>query len=315
MKKISVVIPVYNGEHFIKRCIDSILNQTYTNWELVIVDDGSTDSTVDILEEYQNKDDRINYYVQNNNGAGSARNLGMSYVSGEYLVFVDSDDWIEPQYFEKLSLCKDDVVFIDVNRISNGKKTTEFMSGFEGLDKDSLIRCQMTGCMPWGGWRKAVKLSLIKENKIRYSEHKVGEEAIYSFCVLYYSDSIRFLKDRFYNYEIREGSLSQSYNLDPWWDVCVALMKYIKKLNCYEIYANTINSFMCVGTVIALNRYAKNLSWPEYKQISKRIILRLDKATDPNYYIDKKHISKKMRMLIPMMRFPLFMFIVSRVYK
>ena len=315
MKKISVVVPVYNGEHFIKRCIDSILSQTYTNWELVIVDDGSTDSTVDILEEYKNKDDRIRYYTQENKGAGSARNLGIDYILGEYLVFVDADDWIAPQYFEKLSLCKDDVVFIDANRISNGKKTTEFMSLFEGLDKDNLIRCQMTGYMPWGGWRKAVKVSLIKENKIRYSEHKVGEEAIYSFCVLQHSDSIRFLKDRFYNYEIRKGSLSQSYNLDPWWDVCIALKKHIKKMNCYEIYADTINAFMCVATVITLNRHAKNLSWKEYKKISKKIILRLDKAIDQKYCIDKKHISKKIRMLIPMMRYPLFMFIVSRVYK
>lgn len=100
--KISLIVPVYNVASYLERCLISIQNQTYTNLEVLCVDDGSTDGSSDILDEIAQKDKRIRVFHQQNKGTGAARNLALQHVSGEYIGFVDSDDWIEPNMFEML---------------------------------------------------------------------------------------------------------------------------------------------------------------------------------------------------------------------
>ncbi len=94
--KISLIVPVYNGEKTIEKCINSILNQTYRNIEVIIIDDGSTDNTYEICKNMQNKDNRIQLIKQNNKGPSLARNVGIEYAQGKYIQFVDADDWLEP---------------------------------------------------------------------------------------------------------------------------------------------------------------------------------------------------------------------------
>ena len=99
---ISIVIPVYNTSNELPRCLDSILSNTYTSLELICVNDGSTDNSLDILSDYATKDDRVKVISQENAGVSEARNTGMRYATGDYIAFVDSDDWVHPQYFECL---------------------------------------------------------------------------------------------------------------------------------------------------------------------------------------------------------------------
>ena len=102
MEKISVIIPVYNGERYLNECIDSIVNQTYSNLEIIIVNDGSQDKTDEICLEYAKADDRICYIKKSNAGVSSARNFGIENATGEYIAFIDADDYIASNYFEKL---------------------------------------------------------------------------------------------------------------------------------------------------------------------------------------------------------------------
>lgn len=102
MPKVSVIIPVYNGEKYLRQCLDSICAQTYSDIEIIIVDDGSTDTTPDILKDFREKDPRIRVFSQENKYAGVARNMGMSHATGEYLLFIDADDYIEPEAIEAL---------------------------------------------------------------------------------------------------------------------------------------------------------------------------------------------------------------------
>ena len=102
MYKLSVIIPVYNVENYLRECLDSIINQTVKDIEIICVDDGSTDSSPDILKEYQNKDSRIRIITKENGGQASARNLGIKEAQGEYIVFIDSDDFIESEMLENL---------------------------------------------------------------------------------------------------------------------------------------------------------------------------------------------------------------------
>ena len=100
--KISVIVPVYNVEKYIKKCLDTIISQTFSDIEIICVNDGSTDSSRKILEEYKNKDSRIIIIDKKNGGLSSARNAGMKVAMGEYISFIDSDDWIEETMLEKL---------------------------------------------------------------------------------------------------------------------------------------------------------------------------------------------------------------------
>ena len=135
--KISTIVPVYNTEKYVGRCIDSIISQTYPDWELILVDDGSTDGSLNIIESYAKKDPRINVIHQKNEGPGMARNSGIVQATGEYIVFIDSDDVIRPDYFEKLSKETAAVVFIDIDQVDEYYHILhkEHMSDYQALSK------------------------------------------------------------------------------------------------------------------------------------------------------------------------------------
>lgn len=104
-KLVSLIIPVYNAEKWIKRCLNSILNNTYTNFEIICVNDGSTDGSSGIIKALQASDDRIKLVSQTNRGVSAARNAGLQQVRGEYVTFVDADDWVHPMYLASLVTC------------------------------------------------------------------------------------------------------------------------------------------------------------------------------------------------------------------
>lgn len=150
---ISVIVPAYNSEMFIGKCIDSVLAQTYSNWELIAVDDGSRDNTFGILKKYAEVDSRIRVIHQENQGPGIARNTGIAEAKGNYVVFIDSDDYIEKDYFLLLSNHNEDVVFINVRNVDKDGHVLkeEYMSKNMQLTKDVILRRQMTGRIDWGG--------------------------------------------------------------------------------------------------------------------------------------------------------------------
>lgn len=114
---ISVIIPVYNVEPYLRKCLDSVICQTYRNLDIIVVDDGSTDDSGQICDEYQNMDDRIRVFHKKNEGLSSARNLGLQYVKGEYIGFVDSDDFIDEDMYESmLHEMKEDVDIVICGR-------------------------------------------------------------------------------------------------------------------------------------------------------------------------------------------------------
>ena len=180
--------PVYNSEKYLSAAIDSVLEQDYKNWELVLVDDGSLDNSREIMSEYSERDSRIRLVHQDNSGPGAARNAGIEHSTGDYLVFLDSDDRLVPNYLSRLEPLanSNDLVFIDVLQVDEygNAIAREEMSKFSHLDKDRLLRWQLTGKIPWGGVRKAVSRELVNSYNIGYSQIDVGEEAIFSFRVL-----------------------------------------------------------------------------------------------------------------------------------
>lgn len=273
--KISVIIPVYNAEKFLKRCLESIINQTYSEWEVIAIDDGSRDNSYSILQDYSNRDSRFKIYTQSNKGPGLTRNKALEFVTGDYIVFIDSDDYIEPNYFEDLVSCiveeEPDVVFIDVIQESpvGDLIKYELASKYKGYPKDTIIKHQITGKLPWGAWRKAVRSSLIIDGTIRFSPDPVGEEALYSFKLLRKASRISFLNKPYYHYVNHRNSQSKKGEDDPWGQVCMKMKDYFNECGLSGAYRETINSFGFTAMIVSINRIANNYHIKEALKKSK----------------------------------------------
>ena len=257
--KISVIVPVYNAERYIKKCISSVMRQTYSDWELLMIDDGSTDGSGDLIDIAAKKDSRIIAVHQKNAGPGEARNRGIEMATGDFVAFLDADDFIDKEYFALLlpKTKEHDVIYIDINQVSGDGKllVKEYMSKYKKLSKERFIRSQMTGKIPWGGVRKAVSLKLLRDNNIGFTSHSVGEEALYSFRVLHAAASMSFIdKKPVYFYVNHEGSQSKLRIADPLGEVVSCLRNYLLEQGLYRIYADTVNAFNLSSTLISLDR-------------------------------------------------------------
>lgn len=299
MLKISVIIPVYNAVQYLDKCIQSVQQQTLVEWEMIIVDDGSTDGSGELCDKYSIQDARIVTIHQDNAGPGQARNVGLENARGEYIVFIDSDDYIEPEYFSLLSKHTEDVVFIDINGVLPDGHVVrkEYLSKYSKLDKELFLRKQMTGSISWGGVRKAVKRDIIKGNSIKYSKHKIGEEAIYSFLILYYAQTIGFISTPVYSYLQRIDSQSHLATEDPWGEVALNLRARIKDLGVYEKYATTLNSFILAAATGSTYRIASNYSYHVYKRKIEERYNKFLNDRDPKYGFDNESLSLRVKVL------------------
>ncbi len=298
--KISVIIPIYNSEAYIQRCVESVLTQTYKNFELILVNDGSKDGSGKICDNIAAQDKRVCVIHQKNAGAGAARNAGLAIAQGEYIVFVDSDDMLRQGYFEVLAIHDEDIVFINVDNINEDGKLVkrEYMTGFKHLSVDEILRYQMTGKLPWGGVRKCVKSNIIKEHNIEYSHHRVGEEAIYSYQVLRYANTVGFIDQACYCYMLRDDSLSQSKEEDPWGEVAISLKKEIDRHGDYMKYADTLNAFISTAAAVSIFKIAQYNSYRSFKSKARKRIKKLQTDIDYNHKIDWKHTNYQVRGLL-----------------
>lgn len=262
--KFSIISPVYNAEPYLEKTINSVLKQTYADWEYILVNDGSTDNSLRILKTYADENPRIRYFNQQNQGPGIARNVALDHADGDYVVFLDADDYIDPMYLCELAECCQtnaaDVVFVDVvQEDADGKVIKhELMSDFQHLSKERLIRWQMTGKVPWGGCRKAVSRILLNDNRIRYSADIVGEEAVYSFRVLRAAVNVCFLPKMYYHYVNYPNSQSKKGDEDPWGPIADSLKQYLILQGLYEQYKDTVNTFALTALLICMDRIAGN---------------------------------------------------------
>ncbi|MBO3335132.1 glycosyltransferase family 2 protein [Clostridium perfringens] len=244
--KFSVLIPVYNVEIFLRECIDSVLNQTYKNFEIIIVNDGSTDSSLDICNEYARKDKRIKVYSQVNQGLITARRKAISEASGDYYLFLDSDDFWELNLLETINRViieeKCDLVIYKYRRVSeSGEFLSEVKSSFENKttfsidNKEKLFREVSSGSNLNNLVCKAVKNSIVDNIDYRkYKNIKNAEDLLQSLPLMYNAEKIIYLDNVLYNYRIAKNSITQKFNINSFNDFTVArklLLEYMKKLN------------------------------------------------------------------------------------
>lgn len=216
-KLISIIIPVYNAEKYLRRCLNSILAQTYKNWEAILVDDGSSDNSGAICDEYATKDKRFKVIHQRNRGVSSARNRGIEQVQGIWIAFIDADDYVGTDYinglYERIKEEHDFIIqgynkVINTNTIDkislpdNVYYTNDFYQLF------SKIRIYEMG-FPWA---KLYNSNIIKRNYIRF-DRKISccEDLIFMFEYLVYCNSIQFIPKTDYYYMTNDSTLSRGY--------------------------------------------------------------------------------------------------------
>lgn len=214
-EKVSIVVPVYNVALYLAECIESIINQTYKNIEVIIVNDGSTDNSKEICESYEKKDDRIIFITKQNNGAASARNCGLNSVTGEYISFVDSDDILELNYIERLvTTLKENNADIAV---------CSYYNLYKNVVKEQVYEYQLICCSDeeylerflddWTCgliWNKLFKVNVIKN--IRFEEgHKIDDEFFTYRCVMN-SKNIVLFNEPLYYYRWRSSSVMREYS-------------------------------------------------------------------------------------------------------
>lgn len=303
---ISVVIPVYNAEAYLEKCLNSIQNQTYANWEVVAVDDGSKDGSYELMSRYAAQDNRIRAYTKANQGPGLTRNYALERAMGDVIVFIDSDDYVEPDYFEKVAEAFDeectDVVFIDAiqEKPDGSVICEELMSRYSKCSKKELISYQMCGTMPWGGWRKAVRRDLIERNGVRYSADPVGEEAIYSFDVLRYAHKISFVAKPLYHYINYPVSQSKAGGEDPWGPAALKMKKHLAHERLLDDYQTVVNAFAFSALIVWVLRYSGKHSLQEIHRVfrEKRKAFEVEYGWD----IADQFLRKETRVLLPFVK-------------
>lgn len=275
----SIVIPVYNVESYLARCMESVQNQTFADYEIILVDDGSKDSSGALCDQYKAQDERITVIHKENGGLSSARNAGIENASGRYICFVDSDDWIAKNYCEviagKIKETNADLLNFHYSRISKEGTTLAHSIFKPGFYKKQEIREQI---MPWliapadfanpgrpvfSAWSHVYKMEIIEKNHMRFvSEREIGSED-YLFNMNYYlnADSFCLLEDSLYFYDQRGGSLTQRYRKNLY-EQNKKLYSYYLKLfqekDLYERYKENLTSlYLRTIFYVAINNECK----------------------------------------------------------
>ena len=222
--KYSVIIPVYNVEKYIHRCLKSILSQNYDDLEIIVVDNGSTDSSGSVCDTYANEYSNISVYHIENHGVGSARNFGLSKARGEFIYFVDSDDYLVGNLFadfaDKLVLDLDLAVFSYYNSFEEDlteKQRTEKSLPFKGnYEKDGFIKIfkeLFLSDMLYTVWNKIYRREFLLENNLSFEQYELGEDVRFNLDVYRNVNKIYLSQDSYYVYVIgRNGSAMSGYN-------------------------------------------------------------------------------------------------------
>ena len=209
---ISVLVPVYNTNQYLPRCIDSILGQSFTDFELLLIDDGSTDGSAKICDAYAEKDSRIRVLHKENGGVSSARNLGLNEAKGEWVVFVDSDDWISDNCIklltEPLRNKEFDIVVGDYRIIGEFPYNLELSLPEGAYHETGITHTFCNGGIYIMSWNKLYRKEFLLKNQLAFEEGKVHEDEILAFEISCLEKSFYVVKSVTYYYRIRENSIA-----------------------------------------------------------------------------------------------------------
>ena len=222
--KVSIIVPVYNGQEYIEQCINSIINQTYTNLEIIVINDGSIDNTINILKYFETKDSRIRIIDKENTGVSDSRNIGIIESTGQYISFADADDWLELNMIEELvdRMQEENVDAVRCNyyrQYDRKIKETKYVSNLYGLEnkyikkeqmKENVLDKILDGRLPAYLWLLLVKSDIAKKIKPLNTNLAMMEDTVYFIELLINLNNIYIYDAPLYNYYYNKESASKS---------------------------------------------------------------------------------------------------------
>lgn len=288
--KFSIIIPIYNVAVYLRQCLDSVLNQSFGDWESVCVNDGSTDGSDAILKEYAAKDGRFCVITQANGGLSAARNAGLKIAKGEYVVFLDSDDWLEPNTLQTIDTVLSPTEELCDMLCFSGKRFFEVTNTFNRTD-ELIEKTYATGMDYYNGNAlshrdfafvcvvlRAYRRTFLLENNLWFKVGIYHEDNLFTPIACYFAKNIRVINACLYNYRVRANSITTTYNL--------------KRLRDFMAIANDLAAFFIPKTgfdkttvyraithhyqVVFINTTKENrkemkqlCNWKSYKTVSR----------------------------------------------
>lgn len=214
--KVSIIIPLYNVEKFIPKLVESVISQDYENIEIILVDDGSPDNSGKIADDYSKKDSRITVIHKNNGGVSTARNAGIRAATGEYILFVDGDDWVEPDYvsyFIKLVKNENCEIGMNINNFSGWKDKSSLKE--YSVNAEKAIEWIYTGKLFVAVWNKIYKTSFLQQNHILFDEEIwYGEGMLFNIDCLQCVEKVAIGEKNVYHQTPNPDSAMRKFNLE-----------------------------------------------------------------------------------------------------
>lgn len=239
MAKVSVIVPVYNVEKYIRKCLDSLVNQTLEDIEIIIVNDGSEDTSIDIVKEYVEKYKNIKVYEKENGGLSDARNYGLQFATGKYIAFLDSDDYVDvnlyKRMYEKAKTEDSDMVECNFYWTYDKKTRKDIGQKYKG-QKEMFEKARVVA------WNKLYKKEVLDKAKVQFPKGLRYEDVEFFYKLIPYIESVSFVKEPLIYYVQRKQSIvnTQNEKTKDIFTVLENVIAYYKEHNLYEEYKEVI---------------------------------------------------------------------------
>lgn len=265
MNKVSIIVPVYNAQSTISKCIDSILSQSYKNIEVILLNDGSKDKSIEILKEYEKDNDNIIVINKKNSGVASTRNQGIKVATGKYIMFVDNDDFIDRdyvlKYVNKINSNKSDIVIGGYRRVNTSNKV---------MFQKKLIDSEWSKYIIMAPWAKIFKRKYLIDNKIEFLSYPIGEDVYFMMMCFYNNASVSTIDYIGYNWFYNDLSISNTVQRGLQKDVdIVILLDKIKKFSNSNYTEYYLYRYFVWYMLFSGKNSNKNKFHLEYKRIKK----------------------------------------------
>ncbi|MFA6383720.1 MAG: glycosyltransferase, partial [Parcubacteria group bacterium] len=235
---ISITIPVYNAEYTLSKCIESILQNTYGDYEIILINDGSSDNSWKIMEEYEAKyPNEIRIFNQENQGVAKTRNAGLSYAKSKYVMFIDCDDWIDSDYLQKFI---EEIESKNLDMVIGGYRRT---AGEKMLYEMRLQNTEWSKYMTMAPWAKIYRKDFLTQNKIEFLDNNIGEDVFFNLRAINLTNKVSIIDYCGYNWSYNQKSVSNtkqktmqsSLNVTRLLDACYDKLKEIGAIDKPEV--------------------------------------------------------------------------------
>lgn len=313
--KISIIIPIFNAEKFIDRCIQSIIEQKYSNFELILLNDGSTDSTNKILNKYEGVDNRIKIIKKENTGVSDTRNIGIKEANGDYLMFVDADDYIEKNTLESIvNIIKNndvDLIKYNYNKYDQFNNKLEKQEDYKEYGNRILVKKEiksfitdiLKGKFNAYVWTLVIKKDIIKDIKFN-TDISLMEDLLFYINILCTIDTLYVINDRLYNYCMNEDSICNSnryyyrnfLDMLKIHDLVIDVLKKQNKFDNDEEKNITVSIILAIESVFYRVCIEKNI---QYEELNKMITNeKLKDIIDNKEYLKTIPIHRRINIIL-----------------